>query len=107
MQHDFYPDDLGPESPYFDGVDEDYNLYPGYCPDELNHAASEPDEPEEFDRLFELAEVIDTVRLKGKGKGKQIVGGMAVLLEGEEDYGFEVKFWRLDESEKLPEGWEN
>ena len=110
MQHkgtgEFYPGEFGPEMAYEDLEYEDDCLYPGYCPDELNHQKNESEgEVDDWDRLMEISEVMNRMDFAGEGLGKQIVGSFAVLLDGEQTYGFEVHFWRLDD-EPLPEGWE-
>ena len=104
MRHDYEP-----YEPEFEVELEDEELYPEDYANELNQAKNEQEsysvDADDWERLMLVAEVMDSVRLKGHGKGKHIVGTTAVLLEDNEDYGFEVRFWRLGEEEALPEGW--
>ena len=106
MQHKFYPGEFGPESPYIDTANPDMDLYSEVGPEPLNTEKNPSDDDlDDWDRLMTVNEVIDTASVNGKGKGKQIVATFAVLLDGEQDYGFSVNFWKLGEDEPLPNGW--
>ena len=101
-----YDYERGPESPYFDEYMGDEELYPHDPCEELNHQTNRCDgDLDEWDRLMDVSELLESAELKGRGKGKQIVGSMAVMLDGEAEYSFSVKFERLSDDEKLPEGW--
>ena len=101
-----YDCERGPESPYFDEYIEDRELYPPDPSEELNHEKNRCDgDLDEWDRLMDVSELLESAELKGRGKGKQIVGSVAVMLDGEAEYSFTVKFERLSDDEDLPEGW--
>ena len=102
--HDY---ERGPEPPYFDEYIEDRELYPPDLSEELNQEKNRCDgDLDEWDRLMDVSELLESAELKGRGKGKQIVGSIAVMLDGEAEYSFTVKFERLSDDEELPKGWD-
>ena len=101
--HDY---ERGPEPPYFDEYIEDRELYPPDLSEELNQEKNRCDgDLDEWDRLMDISAGLNSGELNGRAPGKQIVSTMAVVLDTNAEYSFTVKFERLPDDEKLPEGW--
>ena len=101
-----YDYERGPESPYFDEYMGDEELYPHDPCEELNHQTNRCDgDLGEWDRLMDVSAGLNSGELNGRAPGKQIVSTMAVVLDTNAEYSFTVKFERLPDDEKLPEGW--
>lgn len=101
--------EYGPDELYdypYEPIDFDGDVYPPDQSEELNHQKNRCEgDLDDWDRLMDVSELLESAELKGRGKGKQIVGSMAVMLDGEAEYSFTVKFERLSDNEELPEGW--
>lgn len=58
---------------------------------------------DDWKNIMEVSGVINDCTVRGEGKGKEIAGAVAAMLDSEQYYSFKLAFYREDESQKQPD----